>query len=440
MHQVFTFTAKIIPGQVDDLKAYLGSLAPGQPNSGDLPLSKLKNLHFASLVIVDASAALPPYLVFENNIDGTIDAHIERLCSAAASGLHEMFSRCEAYGTGPVDVGRLRRYLRDRVLLPNAAFVGNCGRSVRRINAESGLVDDIENRVDGLLSAGPAPASQELYDAVRSAIAGDKSWALAPKGRLSGSDLLKRRLRVLALIPLGLLELFVRPAVAILIVRRVSGKKPPLLLSLALVAAPVVAIAIVLRYHETRDKPNTSPLLPQQLKRLTAAEDKVGQNHFASVSEVKAGGFRRSVLRIVLFVIGRLAAGVYVNGTLGLLDNIHFAQWVVLDDGRRLLFLTNYDGSWENYLDDFIDKAANGLTAIWSNTAGFPRARFLFWGGATNERQFKISARRTQIPAAVWYSAYPELTVTTIENNSALRDGLAKRLQGSAVDTWLQRL
>ncbi len=68
----------------------------------------------------------------------------------------------------------------------------------------------------------------------------------------------------------------------------------------------------------------------------------------------------------------------------------------MIDDGRRLLFLTNYDGSWENYLDDFIDKAALGLTGIWSNTLNFPRTRFLVLGGARDEKRFKAIARKTQ--------------------------------------------
>ena len=34
-----------------------------------------------------------------------------------------------------------------------------------------------------------------------------------------------------------------------------------------------------------------------------------------------------------------------------------------------LLFLSNYGGSWESYLEDFITKAHTGLTGVWSNTA-----------------------------------------------------------------------
>ena len=56
----------------------------------------------------------------------------------------------------------------------------------------------------------------------------------------------------------------------------------------------------------------------------------------------------------------------------------------MIDNGRRLLFLSNFDGSWENYLDDFIDKASIGLTGVWSNTLKFPRTYFLVLGGASD--------------------------------------------------------
>jgi hypothetical protein len=104
-----------------------------------------------------------------------------------------------------------------------------------------------------------------------------------------------------------------------------------------------------------------------------------------------------------------------------------------------LLFLSNYDGSWENYLDDFIDKASVGLTGIWSNTEGFPRTRFLTRDGARNGTRFKQWARWAQSPTLAWYSAYQDLTVQAIDNNSAIREELLTPLQSPQVQAWLRR-
>jgi len=129
-----------------------------------------------------------------------------------------------------------------------------------------------------------------------------------------------------------------------------------------------------------------------------------------------------------------------VRGTLGGIPTIHFARWVVLDGGRRLLFFSNFDGSWENYLGDFIDKAAPGLTAVWSNTVGCPRSEKLVGGGARDEQRFKSWTRDHQIFTQVWYSAYKELTVDNINNNSKVREGLYGRLGPEATKEWLARL
>ena len=100
----------------------------------------------------------------------------------------------------------------------------------------------------------------------------------------------------------------------------------------------------------------------------------------------------------------------FTRADLAGVKTIHFARWIVLDDGRRVIFTSNYDGSLESYMDDFIDKVALGLNASFSNGVGYPRTRFLFFDGARREQEFKDYLRRHQIPTQVWYSAYPHLT------------------------------
>ena len=410
MHQIFTFMAPLVPARQAPLEAYLDEIRLAVPHHPDLPFADLRKIHFASIVIVPGDAAFPAYLVFENNIDGTIPAYVAQLCSQAATGLHRMFGACVGYDAESAEVGALRAFLLRHLRRPNASFVGNVGRNLERIENERRLVEDIGHETDRLLAQPQGRASENLYRDLRSHAAGTNAWALQPKARLSAAATLERKAR------LG--------AVAVV----------------ALLVWPVlVAGAVVLRWKEVFDAEDTIALELTDATTATQHEDYFHQNHFASISTVKPGWFRRTLLRVVLVAIDRVA-GVSLDGTLSNLDNIHFAHWVLIDDGRRLLFVTNYDGSWENYLDDFIDKAAAGLTAIWSNVCGFPKTRFLVFGGATDERKFKTIARRTQIPTAVWYSAYLELTVPTIENDSAIRDGLATPPEGAGIDRWLQRL
>ena len=104
------------------------------------------------------------------------------------------------------------------------------------------------------------------------------------------------------------------------------------------------------------------------------------------------------------------------------------------------MFLSNFDGSWESYLGDFIDKAAYGLTTVWSNTEDFPRTRLLAFKGATDGPRFRQWARSHQCSTAVWYSAYPTFTMATIDGNSSIREGLYAKLNDKETKNWLARL
>ncbi|MEL6275407.1 MAG: hypothetical protein AAFU03_09935, partial [Bacteroidota bacterium] len=148
--------------------------------------------------------------------------------------------------------------------------------------------------------------------------------------------------------------------------------------------------------------------------------------------------FRRNLLRAVLTFVKLASRYIFTKGKLGTISSIHFARWVLLDNGRRLLFLSNFDGSWENYLGDFIDKAASGLTAIWSNTDGFPRSRFLIHEGAKDEKRFKAYARSSHLPTEVWYSAYKHLTVHNIWTNAKIRAGLSGPQTPQETAKWLR--
>lgn len=139
------------------------------------------------------------------------------------------------------------------------------------------------------------------------------------------------------------------------------------------------------------------------------------QNHLFSVVPIKSGEFRLGSLKAVLGLVGLLNRLDGTRGELSGIVTIHFARWVVLSDGR-LLFLSNFMGTWDSYLDEFIDQASGGLTAIWAHSAGFPRSRFLSYGGAELEQRFKLYARNSHLPTLVHYRAYPEVSVDQIES------------------------
>jgi hypothetical protein len=157
--------------------------------------------------------------------------------------------------------------------------------------------------------------------------------------------------------------------------------------------------------------------------------------------DVKPGLFRRVLLDLVLHAIELRARFEFYKGDLGGIETIHCAHWVVLDGPRpRLLFFSNYDGSWERYLGDFIEEAGGGMTSVWSNTVDFPRARYLLFDGATKERVFKAWTREKQVHTNVWYRATPDISIRNINDNSRLRDGLTSPMSEDEAKEWLRLL
>ena len=137
-------------------------------------------------------------------------------------------------------------------------------------------------------------------------------------------------------------------------------------------------------------------------------------------------------LSFVLLIIDYAARHLYTRGRLARVRTIHFARWVWLDNRRRVIFLSNYDGSLESYMDDFINKVGFGLNVVFGNGMGYPRTNWLLIDGCKDERKFKEYLRRHQLPTQVWYKAYPGLTAVDLERNARIREGIESRAMSEA--------
>jgi len=203
--------------------------------------------------------------------------------------------------------------------------------------------------------------------------------------------------------------------------------------SLGLLSFPFSAMAILfwLRLLELRDSFQDAPPVNEELLRQMAQrEDRVVQNHMGSVVHIKPGLLRAVLIRAGLRAVGLAVRVFATDGYLGSMRTIHFAHWAIVNNGSRLMFFSNFDGSWESYLDDFIEKAHSGLTLAWCNGVGFPAARFLIFDGASHGRRFKAWARHSMALSQFWFSAYPEYTVNQIERHARVAEGLRRRTLG----------
>ncbi len=150
------------------------------------------------------------------------------------------------------------------------------------------------------------------------------------------------------------------------------------------------------------------------------SEDLVAQNQLTLVSVVRPDLLPQ--LKAVLDVIDLYARHLAEQGSLVGISTIHTVRWVLLDGGKRLLMASNYDGTWENYIDEFAELILSGLDAIWESSYGFPEL------GAQDIVAFKHFLRCHQAPANCFYSAYPRETVQNILNGLQIDQDWASEL------------
>jgi hypothetical protein len=418
-HTILTFIAPVKLAKREDLRKLLETIRLDPENNTLVPFRSLELLHFASFVLHDShrKCGYGPCLIFENNFDGPLDAYLNDLYVHAGKGLHEIYSCCDDYTVANAsDQQGMVAYLEAHVVRPNAYHIGNTGRSAKRILQEHSLRESLETHADALQRSVPPLQANKLFASFQALVRSDPRWSWVSE--------------------VGPRQSFMQKFVASL--KLVLG----FAVAGALLLIPALIGVWVLRHKERTDAVQSDPAKIENVQALVKTEDRTPsvQNHMASITIVKRGWLRRFILRVVLWAINLLARARATHGELSGIPSIHFAHWSLIDQGHRLLFLSNFDGSWENYLDDFIDKASPGLTAVWSNTLYFPRTSFLVHEGAEDGPRFKAVARDSQTVTNAWYSAYWNLTVQGIDNNSSIRERLFTQLDPKATEEWLQRL
>ena len=418
-----TLITPIQPDKVRELDALLSAIGEDIDNrSGrNIPFARLTTTHFLRWVILPeekrADRQYLAQLAFESNFDGPLDAHLDELLQVGGPVLARIYGYCSGCPSDAAEnAASFKRFLL-RFQLPHAAFYrAYPNHRVQRIRHNTRAREAIQDFLD---------------DPTHS----------ASLRRLKPEQLSRKLQQHLATVPGLQLEPDPEPPSTGLdrFARRLV-ESPPFLIALGVPAGvlllPVlIPAAMLLRWKERQDtaEPKTQDVVDP---RVEGQEDYKVQNQLTHLVEIRPGWFRQVTLRAVLGAINLLARHAYTQGELGGIPTIHFARWVIIDGGRRLLFFSNYDGSWERYLGDFIDQASVGLTGVWSNTRGYPKTRWLFFGGATNEEQFKQWTRDHQLFTQVWYSAHPTETVRNILQNAAVSaklEGPTRREGGGAM-------
>lgn len=126
------------------------------------------------------------------------------------------------------------------------------------------------------------------------------------------------------------------------------------------------------------------------------------------------------LLRGFFFLLGHIAK---LRADLVGLSFIHFARWVVLprrgfphvSDSQPvenlkydyLLFFSNFNGTWNQYIDAFSAVLGTGLNLVWRWSEKFP--------GAVPVTPFKRYIARVQFETDFYYTAYPHAATNDVK-------------------------
>ncbi len=219
-----------------------------------------------------------------------------------------------------------------------------------------------------------------------------------------------------------------------------------LAIGVAVIAVLLLAVIVVLTQLNWFYDPHKDDVdrAQQVHPSIEACEGRLvgGTAHMISLTDMRAPNWWSAWwTRFVLRLVTLLGYVFFTEGVLGGAPGIHFGHWRVIDNGRRFLFCSNYDGDFGGYLDDFINGASTGTTLFWRWTklkpreaAGpgqprvtelrhFPPSRFLALRGVKCELRFKSYARDSMLPHLYHFDAC-RLTVDQIRGAAALRDAL----------------
>jgi hypothetical protein len=336
---------------------------------------KSSTTHFARFVILhdEPQGIDQPYLLFSSTYDGNFEAYIDelvRLTNAEAPDadvLNAIFECCQGYTSSMSrDAKLFRNFIDQHAVSSNAFFMAYWDKSVSEIKASQALYNELGQSLENPFFRQELSQECDHIGSLQS-IKPQKPSSLK-------TGFLTQKFE-------EFLEKYwvkIRPA-----------QNDP-------------------GYHL---QPNPTQLARRHESKVI--EDHIAQNQFLTLHAIHPGflGINVLILKVILW----LAAGraKKAKGNLSGIPTIHSLRWVIIPSGIMsdrpyLLFESNYNGSWDSYVDDFVQYACLRMNLIWGKCQDYLSQ------GSRDTEWFKQHIRNYLFPAQIYYSAYPDLTVRNI--------------------------
>jgi hypothetical protein len=414
----FTIVTRINPNDLDALDRLLSGIGHDVEKNEYVRFVEITSLHMAGIVIAAGDPRFPPILIFESNFDGTADEYLHELVTHGRAGLDAIYSKCEGY---PAEKARtdaaIVAYLREHGLPAAAFFVGLPGQAVASIRNAIAVREEINRFLDAEMAKNSIRglSAFQIRDRIVAHLERDSPVKPEiPPTTFSSYRWIAQRNTILAWL-VGLL--------------------------IGMILSPLLVIWILavryLEVHEQKMAPQPDPPVDE---RTYAMEDLFIQNHLATIGIVKDNPIRRFTTRTAVALVGIMFQRILLRGGFGGVFTLHFAHVVWLDEGRRILLLTGYDGSALEYLGNFTDTAGYYLNGAYCNVRNYPPCKWLIGRGAASANGFANWARQHMQYTPVFYSAYPQETVLNLMKDLDIRDHLAAAKSEPEVERLLKLL
>jgi hypothetical protein len=416
----------------DDIRGRKVREAGGRPH---IDFCRSRNIHFARFAILDDPdrGANRKRLLFSSNYDGDLDAHLAELVEITTD-MSAIWGACEAYSS----VDRFPDFIRAHAYAPGAFYIAFRDETVASIHRHSAVRGGLRRLLDAApppavfaepISIHPAPrlaeaAARRAVEIVRQLVRAAPLVVDALKAlrRWGLANVLEGTMKITA--SLGRYPFF--RFFNWITRNRLPAQKS----AYSSVAVDNCPPWIPLAPGDELPSPPADVARSFQ-GRETFREDVITQNELTLVTVVEPQHVRR--VGAVMAAIDSFATRLAPPGSLIGISTIHFVRWLLIDDGRRLVMLSDYDGSWESYIDEFAEMILSGLDAIWNTSVGFPP------DGARDLPAFKRFLRSHQVAAEIFFSAYPGETVLNIVNDRTLAHALGDAAASRAAAA-LQRI
>jgi hypothetical protein len=151
-------------------------------------------------------------------------------------------------------------------------------------------------------------------------------------------------------------------------------------------------------------------------------------NEFTVFTKIKPG--EADALRADLAAMADAANDRDVHAAVRQIGTLHDARHVIFDNDTRFMFASVFDGSWDTYIDDFAKTVVGErFDKVFSHSEGFPGIK---------DPGVKDWFLAHQVPAGVFVSAYPDLTVQQIYKDQRVDDAFQEVLDTPEFRTALE--